>query len=138
MFFGDFNSIVAHNNVVRPIWTRFDTGTLSIWTNITDITNILKSINLNGEQINEVKFYPNPTSNLSYVSFKLHELSLVSLKLQDMNGKIISTILQDVQMEYGKHTITIEPKKLNLTSGTYQCVLYLNGGKKILKNIIIE
>jgi hypothetical protein len=35
IFFGDYNNIVAHNNVVRPIWTRLQSGALSIWTDIT-------------------------------------------------------------------------------------------------------
>lgn len=32
VFFGDYNNISAYNGVVRPIWTRYDTGELSIWT----------------------------------------------------------------------------------------------------------
>lgn len=36
VFFGDYNHISAHNGVVRPIWTRFDKGVLSIWTAIMD------------------------------------------------------------------------------------------------------
>lgn len=32
VFFGDYNNISAHDNVVRPIWTRLDKYELSIWT----------------------------------------------------------------------------------------------------------
>lgn len=32
VFFGDYNHISAHDGVVRPIWTRLDKDTLSIWT----------------------------------------------------------------------------------------------------------
>ena len=32
VFFGDYNNISAVNGVVRPIWTRYDQGKLSIWT----------------------------------------------------------------------------------------------------------
>jgi hypothetical protein len=35
IFFGDYNNIVAHNNVIRPIWTRLQSGSLSIWTDVT-------------------------------------------------------------------------------------------------------
>ena len=31
-FFGDYNNISAYNGRVRPIWTRFEGGKLSIWT----------------------------------------------------------------------------------------------------------
>lgn len=32
VFFGDYNNIHAHKGVIRPIWTRLDGNTLSIWT----------------------------------------------------------------------------------------------------------
>ncbi|NNE56177.1 MAG: exo-alpha-sialidase [Flavobacteriales bacterium] len=32
MFFGDYNNISAHDGVVRPIWTRMDSGMTSVWT----------------------------------------------------------------------------------------------------------
>ncbi len=39
VFFGDYNHISAHAGIVRPIWTRLDSGTLSIWTAIMDFTD---------------------------------------------------------------------------------------------------
>ena len=32
VFFGDYNDISAHGGMVRPIWTRLDGATLSVWT----------------------------------------------------------------------------------------------------------
>ena len=34
VFFGDYINISAHNGIVRPIWTRYENGNLSIWTAI--------------------------------------------------------------------------------------------------------
>ena len=34
VFFGDYINISAHNGMVRPIWTRYENGKLSIWTAI--------------------------------------------------------------------------------------------------------
>jgi photosystem II stability/assembly factor-like uncharacterized protein len=34
-FFGDYTNIVAHNGIIRPIWTRSDKGKLSVWTDLT-------------------------------------------------------------------------------------------------------
>lgn len=36
MFFGDYTSIAAHNNVVRPAWARLDGFSLSLWTALVD------------------------------------------------------------------------------------------------------
>ena len=32
VFFGDYNNIAAYDGVVRPVWTRYENGKLSIWT----------------------------------------------------------------------------------------------------------
>ncbi|WP_340065211.1 sialidase family protein [Ascidiimonas aurantiaca] len=32
VFFGDYNNIHAFNGLVRPVWTRYENGKLSIWT----------------------------------------------------------------------------------------------------------
>ena len=32
VFFGDYNNIHAYNGRVRPIWTRYENGKLSVWT----------------------------------------------------------------------------------------------------------
>ena len=34
VFFGDYINISAHQGVVRPIWTRYENGQLSVWTAI--------------------------------------------------------------------------------------------------------
>ncbi|MCH2213736.1 MAG: T9SS type A sorting domain-containing protein [Flavobacteriales bacterium] len=34
VFFGDYNNITAHNNVVRPVWTRLDEKKLTVQTSI--------------------------------------------------------------------------------------------------------
>ncbi len=39
IFFGDYNNIAAYDGVVRPIWTRYENGKLSIWTAIIDFRN---------------------------------------------------------------------------------------------------
>lgn len=37
VFFGDYNDISAYNNVVRPIWTRNEGRSLSVWTALIDM-----------------------------------------------------------------------------------------------------
>jgi len=32
IFFGDYNDISAHGGMIRPIWTRWEAGKLSVWT----------------------------------------------------------------------------------------------------------
>ena len=36
VFFGDYNNISTHDGIIRPIWTRYEDGKLSVWTAIID------------------------------------------------------------------------------------------------------
>ena len=39
VFFGDYNDISVYNNIVRPIWTRNEGRTLSVWTALIDMND---------------------------------------------------------------------------------------------------
>lgn len=41
VFFGDYNNITAHNNVIRPIWTRLHQNQLSVWTAIVQTDSVI-------------------------------------------------------------------------------------------------
>ena len=139
IFFGDYNNIVANNDIVRPIWTRLQGGQLSIWTDVTPLSQILSvPEEIIEEYSNEVKVYPNPSPNINYVSFKLHESSTIKLEIFDQNGKLITTLINNVKMEYGKHITSVNADKLNLSSGSYYYQLSINGKAETLKTIIME
>ncbi|HKK37815.1 MAG TPA: sialidase family protein, partial [Cryomorphaceae bacterium] len=46
IFFGDYNNIDVHGNVVRPVWTRLDKKQLSVRTAIVDAYSILNEDSL--------------------------------------------------------------------------------------------
>lgn len=137
IFFGDYTNITVHDNIVRPIWTRLANGNLSIWTDVTPL-EILSSddFETQNSSLNEAVQYPNPASNLSYVSFKLHEDSIIRLSLYDELGKEVHTIIDNETKGYGKYIIPIKIDELNLNDGTYLCKLSINGTSKTLKMIL--
>ncbi len=139
VFFGDYINITAHNNIVRPIWTRLHDGHLSLWTDMTDVSEILSvEEELVDKSENNLHQYPNPTTNISYVSFKLHELSNITLELTDQQGKVVHTEINNEKMEYGKYVIPIQLDELNLPSGTYYHRLFVNEKSKSVKTVIIK
>ena len=139
IFFGDYNNIVAHNDIIRPIWTRYDTGTLSIWTNVSDIDTLLGiQEEANSESGNDINFYPNPSNRFSYVSFKLHKSSNITLKIYDQQGRIINTVINNDKMNYGKYIIPININELNLPSGIYYIRILINDKSKTIKTLIIK
>jgi hypothetical protein len=75
IFFGDYNNVSAHNNVVRPIWTRLHGGQKSIWTAIIDVDAVL---NTTGEEEQGLlplatlnPNYPNPFVETTVIAFRL-------------------------------------------------------------------
>ena len=137
VFFGDYTNVTAHNNVVRPIWTRLVGNSLSVWTAL-----ISPDVLVDTEVPEEHFFgsmdaaYPNPFVESTAISFKLHSLSLVNLQLFDLRGQVVATLLQDQWMDYGKHIQTIDTKALGLTSGAYVAVLTVDG--KIAKQKMLK
>ena len=136
VFFGDYTNITVHNNVVRPIWTRLHNGQLSIWTDVTPFV-VLSSEDFNSGNDQAVN-YPNPASNISYVSFKLHTDSKVSIYLYDQQGRIVYTALENETRGYGKYIIPIDLDALNLEDGPYYCKLSIDGQVKTLRMIVVK
>jgi hypothetical protein len=137
VFFGDYTNIVAHNNVVRPIWTRLSGSQLSIWTDVTP-SPILFAGNGAEQQVNNIVQYPNPASDISYVSFKLHEESTVSIDLFDVQGRKVYTVMNNETKGYGKYIIPMDLNEMNLVNGNYFCKLTVNGNTKTLRMIVVE
>ncbi len=138
IFFGDYTNIVAHNDIVRPIWTRLHDGKLSIWTDITPLDMLLTTADYEIPNIVEARQYPNPASDISYVSFKLYESSDVTLSLFDQQGRKVYTIIENDKMGYGKYVIPIKINEIGLINGSYYCKLSVNGSSKTLRIIVIE
>lgn len=140
IFFGDYTNITAHNNIIRPIWTRLHEGELSIWTDITPFNGTPSTYkHVNSGKIDNIKLYPNPmVDKKSYMSFKLREPSIVSIEVFDSRGESIHKILDHIEMQSGKYSILIELTDLNLRSGRYYCKLSVNGKFKISKTIILN
>jgi hypothetical protein len=118
VFFGDYNNISAHNNVVRPIWTRLHNGQLSIHTAMIDMnwlgTNTPEPAPFNIEPI-----YPNPFVQTTWFKFKLHSPSRVHLQVYDLNGVLIATLIDQQLLPVGKYLEQFHPEAFKLPSGVY-------------------
>lgn len=79
VFFGDYNNIAAHGDVIRPVWTRLDNTKLSVWTSIID--NHLLDTGRNRD------FKATPTAQGMRVSLK--EKSKAGIQLKRMDGSLV-------------------------------------------------
>jgi len=139
VLFGDYNNITAHNNVVRPIWTRLNysggENGLSVWTAIIDTDIIGLDVN-EVFPITEEVIYPNPATNLSFYSFKLRQKATVSLLLYDSYGRVVKNIIANKNLSAGKYVEQINLKTENLLPGLYMYVLTYNNTSKVKKLIV--
>ena len=134
IFFGDYTNISAHNNIVRPIWARLQSGNLSVLTAIVD--SVMVDIpDLITEAVTEEQSYPNPFSDETFYSFRLHRRSLVNLDVMNLFGKRVSTIYRNQWLEAGKYIERFNPSGIDLPSGVYY--FRLNSGETEMRRKII-
>jgi hypothetical protein len=140
IFFGDYTNIAATNGIIRAIWTRLNNGNLSIWTDITTLNDIVTGTKYQGESKNnpDFEYYPNPASDFSYVSFKLHKNSIVNLGLYDNSGKIIHHIIDSKSMGYGKYVEKINLADFKIPNGAYFLKLEIDHKVKVSRMIVIS
>jgi len=136
IFFGDYNNISASQGVVRPIWTRLENTSLSIWTAIidTDIVGVEQPLFPVAQQ----EAFPNPFSVSTTFAFKLKEPSHVSLSVNDSFGREITKIHNNSYLTTKKHFTRFNPADFNLNSGVYYFVLSINGQQQHKKIIYVK
>lgn len=82
----------------------------------------------------ELSIYPNPTQNLSHISFQLNEKTDIQIQLISVDGRVSKSILTD-KLQAGSHQIPIHTA--DLSSGTY-FVRILFGNNAYATTIIVE
>jgi len=83
---------------------------------------------INGKIVNEYKLlqnYPNPFNPSTVISYSLLNNSNVSIKLYDILGKEITTLVNSFQKQ-GMYEVTLDMNNLNLSSGLYFYTLKAN------------
>lgn len=124
IFFGDYTDITAYDDIIRPIWTRLDYTTRSLWTAIIDIHSMtgVEFATEDGNFLLEQN-YPNPFTDHTYISFKTSQYSMVSLKIFNLLGQEVVTLFENRMYEAGHHIESFMPSEIGLPGGTYFYVL---------------
>jgi hypothetical protein len=119
IFFGDYTNVTAHDNVIRPIWTRLQNGQRSTWTamvnplivGVEDIQPVIAAVEL-------YQNYPNPFEETTHISFKLKRTARVNLAVYDQLGRRITTLI-DGLVSPGKHVRHFDATEHELAPGIY-------------------
>ena len=138
IFFGDYTNISAHNNVIRPIWTRLNNNQLSILTAIIDTT----MMGINNKDIAPYfsleQNTPNPFIDNTYISFKLHKNAVITLYVCDIYGRILATLVNNEKYNSGKYIFSFNASEFNLPSGVYYFSLISNEKMLTRKMLLLK
>jgi len=137
VFFGDYTNVTAFNGIVRPIWARLDNTALSIYTALVDTAQIYSNIEYYTPTLSNLEQnYPNPFSGETNFAFKIHQTCNVSLKVYDLFGREITTLIDNEIKTAGKYIVTFNAGNYKLSSGIYYFSLMLPD-KTLKKKMII-
>jgi hypothetical protein len=137
VFFGDYTCVAAHNNVVRPIWTRLHNGQLSILTAIVDSLYTGHAPEKEEPAFSLDQNYPNPVREGTYFSFKIHEPCLASLKVHNIFGYEVATLFENRRLGTGKYIEPFDARARGLAPGLYYFSL-VSGEQSIKRKMIVE
>ncbi|MBP7810401.1 MAG: T9SS type A sorting domain-containing protein [Bacteroidia bacterium] len=123
-FFGDYISVSAHNNVIRPIWMQMtNTGALSVWTSLVNPV-ILGLEDAKKDNLSILNAQPNPFKTETSVEFSLQDKTNLTVQLMDVTGKLINEPVTKKDFAKGNHKLEINAQQLNLKQGLYFLVIY--------------
>jgi hypothetical protein len=87
-------------------------------------------------KVSSVNIYPNPITGDSKLAFDLKENAEVRVYVQDIAGRIVST-LQDGSMAQGNHSLALQAGG-KLSKGVYLATINVNGITSTKKFTIVE
>lgn len=133
-YIGDYNGLIVKNDAVIPVWTDGRNNGFDLYAGI--IPNTPSSINDNNIAPKDFvvnKNYPNPFNPSTIISFSIPSEGLVNVKLYDMLGKEITTIMSEFKSK-GTHSVEFNTNRLNvpISSGSYIYTVSFNG--KMISN----
>lgn len=133
---GDYIGISAHNNVVRPIWTKPLLGySPSIFTAIINGNSLTSIKDIDNVLIYDLVVAPNPTINESHISFHIEKKAIVTAQLINQDGRIIIEPILNKVLEKGLQKLTISKENLKLPAGVYYLVFFLESKSQFIKLI---
>jgi hypothetical protein len=117
-YIGHYIGVSAHNNIIRPVWTRIDNNLPSLWTAIIDSVTTVEETSYIAAPANYELFqnYPNPFNPQTIIKYQTLELSFINLKVYDLLGNKVTTVVNE-EKPAGKYEVEFNGN--GLTSGVY-------------------
>ncbi len=134
VFFGHYIALAAFDDKVIPVWNRMDTGVSTLMCAIVD-PDMVGSEELSLEADVKMTSSPNPFQESLFISFKISCPTTVTLKLFDLSGRLIHTIIDNQEYSYGKYVEKIQSDQLDLKPGLYHIKL-IAGSSMVVNKVL--
>ena len=128
-FFGDYTNISAYNGIIRPVWTRLDNYSLSIWTALINDSDLVKTPEYS--LIQAAELFPVPVSDDVNLKYTLKKSTEVNINLLNSKGQLIEKLIQNENRLQGEHHENFKLK--NLSKGVYFVQIIVNNHAETLK-----
>ncbi len=122
--------------IIKSIQEPFSVDTLNLFLpgSMRELVQFKKATSVQDDKIlvNDFELYqnyPNPFNGLTIIQFNLPRKEKVNLRIYDMLGREISTLVDD-ELNSGLHHIYFEASDYNLSSGVYYYTLRTESGTK--------
>lgn len=111
-------SVAVSGSAVHVVWNDYRIGS-EIWYKDNPTGNPVGIVNINSEVPDKYSLsqnYPNPFNPVTNLEFGIHDFGFVSLKIYDVNGREVSTLVNE-QLYPGIYKVDFNGS--NYTSGVY-------------------
>ena len=132
-FMGDYSNITAHSNVVRPVWTRLDNNTPSVWTALIDV-NVLAGAAPRAAEL-RVQTYPNPVVTTLNVAVQLPAPQRLSAELRTLAGHRVRRFLAAQPYAAGAQQLSLPVA--DVAAGAYLLALQI-GDEWLFRKVIVR
>jgi hypothetical protein len=137
IFFGDYTNVTAHDNVIRPMWARCHNSQMSIWTAIIDPTVVgVEEVVQDAIPFSMEQGYPNPFTESTLISFKIHDPAPVTLAVFDNTGRQVDVLVNSQLLQPGKYSYQFNTAGKELAPGVYYFSLVSGDNVKRQKIIL--
>lgn len=134
VFFGDYIGIIAHDDMVRPVWTELEGAVIGIFTAIIEAPSAIVNTEYD---ILDASSYPNPVKNEIYCSFKVLQKSIVSISFCDLYGRELNKLVNKKEYSPGKYVESFNTDIFLMNDGLFLLKFRIND-KHITKKIILS
>ncbi|HEX8428114.1 T9SS type A sorting domain-containing protein [Hymenobacter sp.] len=116
VFFGDYTNITAHNNVVRPVWTRMDNRQTSVWTALINVPVLATSSAVPVPGLS-LSTYPNPAHHTLNLALQVPAATTATIQLLAADGRKVRTVVENEPLAAGQRQLSLPIQ--DLPAGAY-------------------